>query len=156
MLTMPSRKLFKYGVMWPPWNSERFMETKLTSWYNLHFEVENLALHHLSHLAWPRWHSSKEYSCQCRGCKKCEYNPWVRMIPWSREWKPSPVFLPGKFHRRRSLAGYSPWGCKESDMTEHTLSHTHNMCVDRLIFFFFFFLNKNIEMPILLMAHGES
>ena len=29
-----------------------------------------------------------------------------------------PVFLPGKFHGRRSLAGYSPWGCKESDTTE--------------------------------------
>ena len=28
------------------------------------------------------------------------------------------VFLPGEFHGQRSLAGYSPWGCKESDMTE--------------------------------------
>ena len=34
------------------------------------------------------------------------------------------VFLPGKFHGQRSLAGYSPWGHKESDMTEYlTLSH---------------------------------
>ena len=33
---------------------------------------------------------------------------------------PSPIFLPGKFYgQRRSLAGYSPWGCKWSDMTEH-------------------------------------
>ena len=30
------------------------------------------------------------------------------------------VFLPGKLHGQRSLAGYSPWGCKESGMTEHT------------------------------------
>ena len=30
----------------------------------------------------------------------------------------TPVFLPGKFHGQRSLAGYSPWGPKESDMTE--------------------------------------
>ena len=29
-----------------------------------------------------------------------------------------PVFLPGEFHGQRSLAGYSPWGCKESDTTE--------------------------------------
>ena len=29
-----------------------------------------------------------------------------------------PVFLPGESHGQRSLAGYSPWGCKESDMTE--------------------------------------
>ena len=40
-------------------------------------------------------------------------------IPWSREWKPTPVFFPGKFHGQRSLATYSLWGCKESDMTEH-------------------------------------
>ena len=34
------------------------------------------------------------------------------------EWKPTPVFLPGKLHGQRSLAGCSPWGCKESDMIE--------------------------------------
>ena len=33
-------------------------------------------------------------------------------------WQPTPVFLPGKFHGLRSLVGYSPWGCKESDTTE--------------------------------------
>ena len=32
-------------------------------------------------------------------------------------WLPTPVFLPGKSHGQRSLAGYSPWGRKESDMT---------------------------------------
>ena len=31
---------------------------------------------------------------------------------------PTPVFLPGEFHGQRSLVGYSPWGCEESDMTE--------------------------------------
>ena len=31
---------------------------------------------------------------------------------------PTPVFLPGKSHGTRSLVGYSPWGCKESDLTE--------------------------------------
>ena len=46
-------------------------------------------------------------------------------IPWRRKWLPTPVFLPGEFHGQRSLEGYSPWGCKESDMTEqHT--HTHS------------------------------
>jgi len=39
-------------------------------------------------------------------------------IPWRRKWQPTPVLLPGKFHGLRSLVGYSPWGCKESDMTE--------------------------------------
>ena len=33
----------------------------------------------------------------------------------------TPVFLPGKSHGQRSLAGYSPWGCKELDTTEHAL-----------------------------------
>ena len=32
------------------------------------------------------------------------FNPWVRKIPWIREWPPTPVFLPGEFHRLRSLA----------------------------------------------------
>ena len=36
---------------------------------------------------------------------------------WRRKWQPSPVFLPGKSHGERSLAGYSPWGHKELDMT---------------------------------------
>ena len=39
---------------------------------------------------------------------------------WSRKWQLTPVFSPGKFHGQRILAGYSPWGRKESDMTEHT------------------------------------
>ena len=45
-------------------------------------------------------------------------NPWVRKIPWRRKWQPTPVILPGEFHGQRSQAGYSPWGCKESGMTE--------------------------------------
>ena len=48
---------------------------------------------------------------------------WGRS-PWRREWQPIPVFLPGEFHEERSVAGYSPWGCKESDTTER-LTHTH-------------------------------
>ncbi|XDA81174.1 hypothetical protein R6Z07F_011148 [Ovis aries] len=46
------------------------------------------------------------------------FNPWVGKIPWRRKWQPTPVLLPGKSHGRRSLAGYSPWGCKESGRTE--------------------------------------
>ena len=37
---------------------------------------------------------------------------WVRKIPWRRAWQPAPVFLLGKCHEQRSLAGYSPWGCR--------------------------------------------
>ena len=44
----------------------------------------------------------------------------VGKIPWRREWQPTPVFLPGESLGQRSLVGYSPWGCKESDMTKVT------------------------------------
>ena len=43
---------------------------------------------------------------------------WVGKIPWRRAWQPTPVFLPGESHGQRNPAGYSPWGRKESDMTE--------------------------------------
>ena len=50
-------------------------------------------------------------------------DPWVEKIPWRKEWQPTPVFLPREFHGQRNLVGYSPWNCKESDMTERlTLS----------------------------------
>ena len=57
----------------------------------------------------------------------------VGKIPWRRKWQPTPVFLPGESHGQRSLVCYSPWGRKESDMTEwliltlymHTCTHTH-------------------------------
>ena len=46
------------------------------------------------------------------------FNPWVGKIPWRKEWQPTPVSLPGESHEQRSLMGYSPWGHKESDMTQ--------------------------------------
>ena len=51
------------------------------------------------------------------------FDPWVGKIPWRRAWQPTPVFLPGESHGPRSLAGYSPWGHKESDMTERLSLH---------------------------------
>ena len=37
---------------------------------------------------------------------------------WRRKWQPTPVFLPRKSHGQRSQVGYSPWGCKEEDITQ--------------------------------------
>ena len=37
-------------------------------------------------------------------------------IPWSRKWQPTLGFLLGKFYGQRTLAGYSPWVHKESDI----------------------------------------
>ena len=59
----------------------------------------------------------------CLQCKRPMFNPWVRKIPWKREWLSTPVFLSGEFHRQMSLAGYSPWGHKGLDTTKQlTLS----------------------------------
>ena len=46
-------------------------------------------------------------------CKRPGFDPWVKNIPWRREWQPTPVFLPGEFHGQRSLAGYSTCGHKD-------------------------------------------
>ena len=54
----------------------------------------------------------------CLQCGKPGFSPWVGKIPWRRKWQPTPVLLPGKFRGWRSLLGFSPWGCKESDTTE--------------------------------------
>ena len=69
--------------------------------------------------------SGKQAACQCKRRRRGGFNLWVEKIPWRGKWQPTPVFLPGKFHGQRILAGYSPWGRKESDMTESTHTHTH-------------------------------
>ena len=43
---------------------------------------------------------------------------WVRKTSCRREQQPTPVLFPGEFHGQRNPAGYSPWGHRESDMTE--------------------------------------
>ena len=85
-------------------------------------------------------HSSEESACQCRRHRKHRFDPWVEEIPWRRKWQPTPVFLPGKSHRQRSLAGYSPRGPKESDRTEDLSTRAEcnrcpskNNCSDSLL-----------------------
>ena len=73
----------------------------------------------------PMWLSCKDTTCQCR---RCGFDPWVGKVPWRKKWQPTPVFLPGKSHGQRSLTGYSPWACKESDVTERT--HTSLLGVE--------------------------
>ena len=69
--------------------------------------------------------SGKESVCQCRRCRRCGFSPWVGKIPWNRKWQPTPVSLPGKFHRQRNLAGYSPWGLKELGTPEKWSTHIY-------------------------------
>ena len=72
-------------------------------------------------LGLPRWHSGKETACQCR---RRQFDPWVKKIPWRRKWQPTLVSLPGKSHGQRSLAGYSPLGHKESKRTKQLSTAT--------------------------------
>ena len=67
-----------------------------------------LFLLHWEALRLPRWHSGKESPCQ-RGRHR-RHGP----DSWRRKWQPTPVFLPGEFHGQRSLAGYGPWGHKDT------------------------------------------
>ena len=62
----------------------------------------------------PSGSDGKESTCQRM---RHGFNPWVRTISWRRKWQSTLIFLPGKSHGQRSLVGYSPWGCKESDTT---------------------------------------
>ena len=60
-------------------------------------------------------------------CRRPGFGPWVGKIPWRRQWQPTPVFLPGESYGRRSLVGYHPQGCKESDTTERLHSLTERV-----------------------------
>ena len=53
----------------------------------------------------------------------CEFKGNIYILIWRRKWQPTPVFLPGESHGRRSLVGCSPWGLTESDTTEATWQH---------------------------------
>ena len=84
---------------------------------------------------WLRWLSTKHLGGFPGGsdgkASTCNFgrpgfDPWVVKIPWRRAWQPTPVLLPGEFHGQRSLAGYSPWGHKESDTTEQLSTAQQN------------------------------
>ena len=79
--------------------------------------------------------SGKESVCQCRKHKRHGFNPWIGKIPWRRKWQPAPVFLPGKSQGQGSLVSFSPWGHKESDITE--CAHTIVLCI---------FVNEHVNM----------
>ena len=58
--------------------------------------------------------------------QETQFEPCVQ-ISRRRKRQSIPVFLPGESQRQRSLLGYSPWGHKESDMTEQLIIHTHQL-----------------------------
>ena len=64
--------------------------------------------------------------------------PGSGRFPWRRKWQCAPVFLPGEFHGEKSLVGYSPWVCKDLDMTKRQTSLVEILCE---------FLKTNNESP---------
>ena len=69
--------------------------------------------------------------------------PWVGNILWSRKWQPTPVFLTGKSHGQRSLAGCSPWGHKRIGHDE-CLKYTHTILLYTFQTWFFIVLILDI------------
>ena len=75
-------------------------------------------LTHSEASGFPGGTSGKELPVSAGDIRDTGFDSWVGRIPWRKAWQPTPVFLPGEFHGQRSLVGYSPWGHKESDMTD--------------------------------------
>ena len=59
-------------------------------------------------------------------CRRCRFDPWFGKISWRRKWQPTLVFLPGKAHRQRRLAGCSPWGGKRVSTTQQLTHHCYD------------------------------
>ena len=66
-------------------------------------------------------------------------------FPWRKKWQLIPVFLPGKSPGQMNLVGYSPWGLKESDMTERLHSNTNDILALQCCVSFYDTAKKNIS-----------
>ena len=118
----PCRSLWPHFLLLsfhtPATPAAAFLFSRLTSpvasgYLHLLFPLPGLGL--------PRWLT---WWSVCPQCGRPGFDPWVGKIPWRRKWQPTPALLPGKFYGQRILVGYSPWGHKESDMTEWLHSPT--------------------------------
>ena len=117
-LSLPAFRLSPFNLPHIPLQEQSLQNRGYTSMYRL-----------------PSWLSGKEPTCHCRSCRRRGFDPWIWKLPWRRKWQPTPVFLPGKSHGQRILAGYSPWGHRESDPTERL-----TLCAVLLHSLYYFFL----------------
>ena len=76
--------------------------------------------------------SDKESAGQFRKCRRHKFDPWVRKTPWKKKWQPTDIFLPGKFHEQRKLAGYSPWSHKVRHSWACTYLSTSQLYLDNV------------------------
>ena len=91
-------------------------------------------------LGFPGGSVGKESACSGR---RSGFDPWVGKITSSRKWQPTPVFLPGEFHGQRSLAGNSPWGCKELDTTKRLILSLYLKSMYGIIISAFYLMDKS-------------
>ena len=117
---MLERKSSEWNAGTVDWKSVRGHWQWLGKWVEYQqLQIQLSLVYLLSHLilGLPWWLSL------CLQCGRPGFDPWVGKIPWRRKWQPTPVFLPGESHGRRSFVGYSPRGLKELDTTERL--HVH-------------------------------
>ena len=91
--------------------------------------VAEFAGEKLKQRGFPGDSAEKECTCQFR---RRGFNPWIGKIPWRKKWQPTLVFLPGKAHGQRNLAGYSPWGCKRVWVTKQVQTIDHKIRVQAI------------------------
>ena len=123
------------------------LQTPLQEWLNTSGKKQGklrkiiAGFRHYSHKL-----GGSDYKSICLQCKRPRFDPWVWKITWRRKWQPTPVLLPGKSHGPRSLVGYSPWGLKESDMTDRL--HFTSLTSYWLLFFFLALVPTFLSMEI--------
>ena len=89
-------------------------ETQFDSWVGkIHWRKDKLPTPVF--LSFPGGSVGKESACNAGDLGSI---PGLGRSPGEKKQLSTPVFQPGEFHGQRNLAGYSPWGCKESDITE--------------------------------------
>ena len=82
-------------------------------------DTEHFFMGLLTIYGFPGGSDGKESACNAGDLGSIPgFHSWIGKIPCRREWLPTPVFLPGEFHERKSLVGYSPWDRRESDTTQ--------------------------------------
>ena len=73
----------------------------------------------------PFYKCDKESACQCRNCRRWEFDPWGRKIPWRRKWQPTPVVLPGESYGQMHSAC-----CQACQATDHGVAKSRTQLND--------------------------
>ena len=109
-----SRSVRLFATPWPVQSME-FSRPEYWSWVAFPFSRgssqprDQTQVSHIAGGFFISW-ATRAQTLKSLQCGRPRFDPWARKIPWRRKWQTTPVFLPGKSHGQRSLAGYGPWG----------------------------------------------